>query len=286
MNLPSSVQVTYPVPDYPVYEIDHAAVKAKVALHGAHLMEWQPAGQEPVLYLSREALIQAGKPIRGGVPICWPWFGPNSENASLPMHGLVRTRFWNLAEATEDAAGVKLVFTVTSDEDTLKLWPHEFHLTLELILGAELSMVLVMDNTGTTECKITGALHTYLSVDDITKVAVKGLDGTQYFDKLDGQVHRQEGDILIDREVDRQYGTSEAVVVQDDSSGRSLTVIPEGSECAVVWNPWILKTISLADMPDEDYKSFVCVETANAWTDVVTVAPGGSHRLAAVVSCG
>jgi len=282
MSLPSSITLTDLLPGYPVYEIQHAAVKARVALHGAHLMEWQPAGQEPVLYLSPQAVYAADKPIRGGVPVCWPWFGPPAD-ASLPMHGFVRTRFWQLAEAEESATGVRLVFTIESDDSTRALWPHDFQLSLEMNLGAELSLALTMKNTGDTACEITDALHTYLSVQDVTQITVEGLDGKEYLDRLTHEPVIQEGDIVIDREVDRDYVTSEEIRVKDASFGRTLSVTTSGSGSAVVWNPWIKKAISLADMPDEDYKVFVCVETTNAWKDVINLAPRESHCLKAIV---
>ncbi|MFZ4768240.1 MAG: D-hexose-6-phosphate mutarotase [Roseimicrobium sp.] len=282
--LTASMEAHEAAPDYPVIDIRHAAARAHVALHGAHLMEWTPSGHAPVLYLSPQAMLQKGKAIRGGVPICWPWFGPSEQAAALPAHGFVRNRFWELAEASENNEGVQLRLVMGDDEDTRRLWPHAFRLELEMRLGAELHLALKMTNTGAAPCTLTAALHTYLAVGDIRHVAVEGIDGAEYLDQVGAPcVRRQVGDVHFDGEVDREYATSEPVRIVDASLNRVLSVASEGSGCTVVWNPWIDKAARLADLPDADYQRFVCVETANAWKDRVTLEPASSHILATTV---
>lgn len=284
-----SIQRTELSPGYPVLEIGHPAARARVALHGAHLMEWRPAGQGPVLYLSPQSLYQEGKAIRGGVPVCWPWFGPHGSDRALPSHGFARTRFWTLAGDEENESGVRLLFTLTDDVDTRRLWPHSFRLELEMRIGRELHLALRMLNTGTEAFTITGALHTYLAVGDIHQVRIDGLDGTEYLDTTatPPRVCRQEeGGVVFAEEVDRNYLSSAAVTVRDAAQDRVLTVRGGGSACTVVWNPWIAKARALADLPDGDYLRFVCVETANAWRDAVVIPPGQSHTLATTVSAG
>jgi glucose-6-phosphate 1-epimerase len=284
-TLPPSIQQRDLTPGYPVLEITHPTCTARVALHGAHLMEWTPAGQKPVLYMSPQAIFEEGKPIRGGVPVCWPWFGANETDASLPAHGFVRIRFWELTESSENSSGVTLKFALQDNEETRKLWPHAFRAELEMRLGAAMHLALRMINPGTTPFEITGALHTYLTVGDIHRVTVEGLDGTEYLDTVGGRrdMHTQVGDVKFDREVDRNYHTSGEVRVQDAAWNRTITVQPFGSHTAVVWNPWIEKSKKLADLPDDAYQGFVCVETANAWRDRVIVAPGAEHTLATTV---
>jgi D-hexose-6-phosphate mutarotase len=284
MNLPSSVRRVELVPGYPVYEIQHPAVIARVALHGAQLLEWTPLDQKPVIYVSPEAIYHEGKAVRGGIPVCWPWFGHHESDPQLPQHGFVRSRFWELAEASESDTGVRFKFTIRDSEETRRLWPHAFHLTLEMRIGAELHLALETENTGDAPFTITEALHTYFSVGDIRKVSIEGLDGADYLDTVGPKQERhQTGNILIDREVDRAYRTSSEVQINDRAQGRVISIKNEGSQTAVVWNPWIAKAASLADLPDEDYQRFVCVETANAWNDHITLAPGAKHRLATTI---
>jgi glucose-6-phosphate 1-epimerase len=151
-------------------------------------------------------------------------------------------------------------------------------------LGAEMHLSLCMQNTGVTPFTVSGALHTYLAIGDIHRVTIEGLDGAEYLDTVGKQeVRRQSGDIVFDREVDRNYRTTGEVRVKDAALNRTLVVHGSGSQTAVVWNPWIEKSKTLKDLPDDAYKSFVCVETANAWRDHITVAPGAQHTLATTV---
>ena len=248
-------------------------------------MEWTPAGQKPVLYMSPQAMLQEGKAIRGGVPICWPWFGTHEtdKNTSRPR---VRAEpvLGTYADASEDAAGVTLKFAFQENEETRRLWPQAFHVEMEMRLGAEMHLSLRMKNTGDAPFTVSGALHTYLVVGDIHRVTVEGLDGAEYLDTVGTQeVRRQSGDIAFDREVDRNYRTTEEVRVKDAALNRTLVVRGSGSHTAVVWNPWIEKSKTIKDLPDDGYKSFVCVETANAWRDHITLAPGAEHTLATTV---
>lgn len=281
--LPPSVRCTELAPNYPVFEIQHPAATARVALHGAQLLEWTPAGQKPVIYLSPQAVYHEGKAIRGGIPICWPWFGIN-EDPKLPQHGFVRSRFWELVEASEDKAGVRLRFAMQDDAETRRLWPHAFRVEVEMLIGAELHVALKMENAGDASFTITGALHSYFTVGDILQATVEGLDGTEYLDTVGPKTVRQQaGDIVFDREVDRNYHASGEVRVKDEAWQRIISIQRTGSQTAVVWNPWIEKAATLVDLPDEDYQRFVCVEAANAWKDAVVVAPGATHELTTTI---
>jgi glucose-6-phosphate 1-epimerase len=281
MHLPSSIQRFELASGYKAYEIQHPAATARIAIHGAQLLEWTPAGQKPVIYLSPEAIYHEGKAIRGGIPVCWPWFGHHESDPQLPQHGFVRSRFWELADASENQTGVHLKFTIQDSEETRRLWPHAFRLTLEMRIGAELHLALESENMGDAPFTITEALHTYFAVGDIRQTIVEGLDGTDYLDTVGPKQERhQSGDILFDREVDRVYRTFDEVRIKDAAQERVISIKNEGSETAVVWNPWIEKAHALADLPDEDYQRFVCAETANAWNERITLAPGAKHRLA------
>lgn len=271
-------------PGYSILEIDHPAASARVALQGAHLLEWTPAGQEPVLYLSPQAVYKAGQPVRGGVPICWPWFGPHPADTTLPSHGFARTRVWDLAQHTGDETGVRLVFTLTDSPATRLLWDHPFHLELEMRLGAELHLALRMTNPGATPCLVSAALHTYFHTADIHRTRVTGLDGASYHESTASPPDNiQQGDLTFDREVDRLYAAGGSVQIRDAAFPRTITIKGSGSHSTVVWNPWINKSKVLTDLPDGDYLRFLCVETTNAGADAVILAPGASHTLATTV---
>ncbi len=279
MTLPSSIKLSQEKPGCPLLRVNHPAATGSIALLGAHVLEWTPRGAaQPVLYVSPDAVFEDGTPIRGGIPICWPWFGPRD---GLPGHGCVRTRFWEVASATEDASGVRIVLTFASDAETLKLWPHDFALNLTIEMGAALDASLCMTHRGSEPVEITGALHTYLSVGDIAQTTVLGLDGTSYADTIDhDQIKPQHGDVRFDREVDRVYQSSAAVRVDDRAWGRVLEITKRGSAATVVWNPWIEKSKRLNDLPDEAYHGFLCIEAANAGADRVRLSSGGEHVLA------
>lgn len=282
--LPPSIHATRAADNYPILEVHHPAVRAKVALHGAHLMEWTPTGLQPLIYLSPQAEYREGKAIRGGIPVCWPWFGPNESNPDLPSHGLARNRMWELSAASENETGVALTFALQDTPATRILWPHAFRLKLHMELGAELQLTLHMQNTGDTPVTITAALHSYLSVGDIRRVIVRGLDGAEYMDTSGPRKPGlQQGDLRFTGEVDRDYMSANRVQVDDAALGRVITVQGSGSGSTVVWNPWIEKAKSLKDLPDEDYQRFVCIETANVWRDFVALAPGGTHELSATL---
>ena len=284
-QLPPSVHAEELSPGYRILRIEHPKARARVAEHGAHLLEWTPTGSAPVFYLSPQAVFREGKAIRGGMPICWPWFGPHESDPKLPAHGFVRNRFWRLTEASESSAGVTLEFVLTDDAETRALWPHTFSLRLQLFLGASFQGRLVMANTSRETFAITAALHSYLAVGDIRQVSVEGLDGAAYRDHCCQRlVHHQTSSIVFTGEIDRDYESSSEVRVHDAANRRHLVVNSAGSGCTVVWNPWIQKAKTLSDLPDEDYLRFVCIETANAWRDVIEIAPGDSHELTTHIS--
>ncbi len=184
----------------------------------------------------------------------------------------------------EDDTGVRLTFLLTDDPATRRLWDHAFRLELEMSIGAELQLALRMLNTGGAAFTVSGALHSYLAVGGIGQIHLTGLENAAYLDTVGSpQVRRQDGPLVIDREVDRNYRHAAPVAVHDAGLHRTLTITGSGSQCTVVWNPWIDKAKTLTDLPDPAYQNFICVETANTWEDLITLAPGESHTLATTV---
>ncbi len=286
MNLPDCITLEEPTPGYPIYVINHPAAKARVAQHGAHVMEWTPAEQsQPVLYMSPDALLEHGKPIRGGIPVCWPWFGGHPSDASQPMHGFARILPWELVRTDAKENHVAMLFKLESSADTQAFWPQNFRCHLGVSIGASLEVSLMTENLSDMPFSVTEALHTYLTVGDIEKITVRGLADTKYLDTVGERVMReQEGDITFDREVDRQYASTGGVIIEDQTFSRNLVVNKLGSSTTVVWNPWIEKSKRLTDLPDDAYHGFLCVEAANASESAVTIMPGGKHVLLTQIS--
>jgi glucose-6-phosphate 1-epimerase len=280
MTLPPSVSLIEEPAGYPILVIEHPAASGRIALNGAHVTDWIPEGHDPVLYMSAEAVLEPGKPIRGGIPVCWPWFGPNPTDSSKPAHGFVRQMLWDVDVARETTAGVDIVFKLSDSSATKSFWPHAFSARLHVHMGASLQVTLQVTNTGATSWEMTGALHTYLNVEDVRKVAIHGLHGTHYVEgRLSPDKRPQHGTIVIDQEVDRMYISDATVIVHDPLWKRELVIEKAGSLATVVWNPWIEKSKRLADLPDEAYPEFLCIEAANAGEDMVTVQPGHEHLL-------
>lgn len=280
MNLPPSVTLIEEPAGYPILVIQHAAASGRIALNGAHVMEWTPAGETPVLYMSPQALLEPGKAIRGGVPVCWPWFGPHPTESDKPAHGFVRNLMWEVGEVTENLAGVTLQLHLRDSDASRAFWPHAFELMFEVKMGAQLSMALHIKNTGTEAWSMTGALHTYFCVADVTQTAVIGLDDAFYVEsRLSPERIEQSGPVYFDREVDRNYESKETVRLLDKAGGRTIVVEKSGSRATIVWNPWIEKSKRLSDLPDDAYPYFVCIEAANAVPDVIAMPPGKEHVL-------
>lgn len=257
-----------------VIVVDHPQVKASFTLQGAHLLSFKPAGEEEVLWLSNNTPFKAGVAIRGGVPVCWPWFGPAAQQG-LPSHGFARNLPWALKSHQEDANGVALTFELTQSEATKKYWPHDFTLFAHFKLANTCEMELEAHG----EFETTSALHTYFNVGDIAAVKVSGL-GDRYIDKVN---NAQEGTLtggvetFPDR-VDRVYLNPQPLsVIHDDALNRNIEVAHRDNLNVVGWNPGPALSVSMGDMPDDGYKTFVCVESVWATSTQKTTKDKPSH---------
>ncbi|MDD2775348.1 MAG: D-hexose-6-phosphate mutarotase [Gallionella sp.] len=258
--------------------------QASLCLQGAHLMHWQPASQSvPVVWLSRDTKPAVGKSIRGGAPVCWPWFGAHASEAGFPGHGFARTVPWQVIESgTEPNGATRLVLRLIESEKTRTQWNQSCTVDLTVVVGETLRMELTTANTGTTDFVIGEALHTYLHISDIAAVSVTGLEGCDYWDKVGGSNLRQQaGAIQFSGETDRVYiNTAAECVIEDPKLNRRIHVAKSGSLSTVVWTPWVEKANKMGDMGQPDgWREMVCVESANAIENVVTVAAGTQHRL-------
>jgi glucose-6-phosphate 1-epimerase len=273
---------------FPLIRIDSVHASALVSVYAGQVLSYQPAGEpEDLLFVSKAAYYADGKAIKGGIPVCWPWFGPDPEGLDRPAHGFVRNRMWRvLGTAVLDNGEVQVVLGLVATDETRKIWPQDFGLMLEILVGPTLGVTLTTRNTGRGAFNITQALHTYFNTGDIARVSLLGLDGTHYLDKAgDGGRRTQSGAVTVATEVDRIYtAVRYPLIIDDKALGRRIRIDASGSRTAVVWNPWREIAARMGDLDDTDYQRFLCVETANAADEVVRVLPGEEIRLGAVYS--
>ncbi len=268
----------------PAIALTAGGAHATVALQGAQLLGWRPANSAEVIWLSPETRRAEGKSLRGGTPICWPWFGQHPDGGGRPAHGFARGAPWRVHHtgADEHTSMVALSFKTGPEHETL--WPHDAEAMLVVTLGADaIDLELRTSNTGREPFELTQALHTYFAVGDIARTRVLGLEGCDYIDTLGTWTRRHEnGPVSFGGEVDRIYLATPAMIEIDDvANARRIAIESRGSRSAVVWNPWIEKSARLGDMGPEGYRRMVCVETANAADDAVTIMPGSHHQIAA-----
>ena len=256
-------------------------------LQGAHLANWTPRGQRPVLFLSPKSSFAAGKAIRGGVPIIFPWFGARSDGKPGPAHGFARTAEWAVEGARQLADGrVEITLALSNNDATREFFDAAFRLRFRVTVGSELEMELETSNQGKTPFTFEEALHTYLAVGDVQRATVFGLDHTVFIDKTDGfKRKRQDTEPLrIAKETDQVHmATQSTCTVWDPVWERRITIEKSGSASTVIWNPWLEKSKGMSDMEADGWKQMLCVETANAADNAVVLAPGASHKLSAKI---
>jgi glucose-6-phosphate 1-epimerase len=271
--------------DIDTLSIENIHGSARISLLGATLIDWTPVGNDSVIWLSDTARFEVGRGIRGGVPLCWPWFGAHAAQPDFSAHGIARTRLWRMIEASDLPDGstrVRLQLPLEPDH----WWPYPSHLEYQVTLGSSLHLQLNTRNSGDSAFEITQALHTYFRVGDIEQVTVLGLEDKPYLDKPDNyrQKHQQ-GALSFEGETDRIYLQAPSrCVIHDPGLQRRIEIESSGSQSTVVWNPWREVAAGMADMHGESYRSMLCVETANAASDARRVGPGETISLAATYS--
>jgi glucose-6-phosphate 1-epimerase len=265
-------------------EITNAHANASICLQGGHVLSWQPfSTAEPVLWMSQDAQIATGKSIRGGIPVCWPWFGAHASHAGFPAHGFARTQAWQVKGCRSlDDGSTELSLTMPITAAVQTMWSHQAQLDMLINVGTSLKIALITRNLGNSDFSITEALHTYFSVSDIAQIQVDGLDGVHFHDKTAGWTEGdQVGVIGFDGEVDRVYVNSpQPCSIVDPVLKRRISIAKFGSQSTIVWNPAATRAAQMGDLGPEGWKRFVCVESGNALVNAVTVAAGKSHTLA------
>ena len=281
--IPGQLEFTEDVSGLIMARIANKQAQSTIALQGAHVMTFEPVGEKPVIWISPAAKLVRGKSIRGGVPICWPWFGAHATDSTFPAHGFARTVPWQVvvSEALSDGS-TRITFELPQSSIPAAQWPHACRVRNIVTVGNEMTVELVTENTGQVMFEIGEALHTYFVISDVDKVRITGLEGCAYLDKVgDWQRKTQDGAITIAAEVDRLYVDTDSDCLIDDSGHKHcIRIAKRGSRSTVVWNPWVEKAAKMGDFgSDTGYRGMVCVESANAAENVVKVAAGATHSL-------
>lgn len=269
--------------DIPQIEIVNEQASARISCQGAQVLSWIPKGEAEVIWVSQDASFAPGKSVRGGIPICWPWFGPHTTNAAFPAHGYARTVMWQVTAAERLENGeTQVSFALDTrqlDAARREMWPLSTRAEYRLTIAKSLKMELTTVNASDREIIIGEALHTYFNVSDVASTSVAGLDGKDYLDKTDGFKRKtQKGAITIDSEVDRVYlNTADDVAIDDKK--RKIIIKKQGSQSTVVWNPWQAAAEKMGDLGQDGYLKMLCVESANAAENTVSIKPGNSHKM-------
>jgi D-hexose-6-phosphate mutarotase len=269
-------------------DIVTAQATATLCLQGAHLTSWTPAGQTtPVIWLSEAAKYAPGKSIRGGVPICWPWFGPHPHEASFPGHGFARTVPWQVTATHAVGDTVAITLALVESDKTRAQWPHASRAELTLTIGATLKIALATTNLGTEAFPLSEALHTYFHIGDIGQASVTGLGGEEFLDKVDNFACKEQvGAVTFHGETDRVYVNTQAhYAIDDPALKRRIKIAASDAHSVIVWTPWQAKADAMGDFGAPDaWRQMVCVETANALNNALTVHAGETHTLVAEYS--
>ncbi len=276
--------------DIPVVEIQNDQASATISLQGAQVLSWVPAGEDEVIWLSRDASFAPGKSVRGGIPICWPWFGAHAADAAYPAHGFARTSLWQVIDTQPLASGeTQITFRLDTrqmNDSIQSMWPLATVVEFCLTIGKTLIMTLTTLNHSEEVITIGQALHTYFAVDDVRHTSVYGLEDRDYLDKTDGFKRKiQDGPVVIGEEVDRVYLQTADDIVIDDKK-RKVSITKQGSQSTIVWNPWQVVAEKMGDLGQDGYLKMLCVESANAAEDTVTISPGEEYSLVVTYGVG
>lgn len=263
--------------------IDSPLATATVSLYGGQILHWQPKCQsEPVLWSSERIKFQSGKAIRAGVPICWPWFGAHPDKSDKPAHGYARLSSWQLDSVSTTQSGeIELCLSMGAADLRYKDLNFNADLALRILIGQKLSLTLTTTNTSHKPLVLTEAFHAYFKVRDISEINITGLNECQYIDLLEANTLKtQAGTIDFTGELGRVYlNTTSACCIEDRALGRKIRISKSQSLSTVVWNPWLLTASKMDDLGSTGWRGMVCVETANAFANAVTIAPGEKHAM-------
>lgn len=273
-------------------ELSNRHGTAVVTTHGGTVLSYIPVGGDEVLWVSEAAIYDGSKPVRGGIPVCWPWFGSydatflgeDPTDANKKGHGIARHEVWDVESVRTAGEATELTLRLEPSESTRRAWPHDFSLRLVVTLGETLQLDLVGENRSDRAWQVSEALHTYFQVAQVDDVVIDGLEQTDYLDKLgDWARGRQSGPLRPTPPIDSVYVGHDGEVVLNDA-GRRIRITKENAASVVVWNPGAEGARGFADMPDAACTRMLCVETGNALDDAYRLEPGASHTLRCRIS--
>jgi len=283
-RIPGIAQVLPGQGSWPKVQVTAPAASGEIYLHGAHVTSWKPAGFDEVLFMSPNTMWQEGKAIRGGIPICYPWFGDKAGDPRAPAHGFVRARTWQLDAVEQHGDAVSVTMSTESDDGTRQWWPADFRTTYRVTFGAELVLELTTGNTGNAPLRLEEALHTYYKVGDATQARITGLEGHWYIDKTDSfrEKLQRVADLVLTSTTDRVYlNTQHTLELTDPVLQRKISVAKQNSRTTVVWNPWPEKARELKDLGETQWKTMLCLEASNVGDFGVELKPGEQHTMMA-----
>jgi glucose-6-phosphate 1-epimerase len=259
---------------------------ADICLYGAHVTSFKPQNAMDILWMSPDSAFEVGKPIRGGIPVCFPWFGPHKTDPEKPQHGFGRLMYWDVvATASRPGGETEIVLQLCSSAETKAYWDYDFCAEMLIVVGQKLEVSLKVTNTSSGAIEYTCALHTYYSISALENITIEGLRGITYFNQLTGEHDIQEEELLMIQEpLTRHYLNTEATVVIDDNVfRRKIKVEKSGSKVTTVWNPGEVTCATIGDLPDDAFHAFVCVEATNAFNFPINLAPGETHETTAII---
>ncbi|ALU43537.1 D-hexose-6-phosphate mutarotase [Pseudoalteromonas rubra] len=281
MELSDSVKLARTESGLEYFDVNGPHCQAKIYLQGAQITEFIPTGQKNLLWVSQDETYLEGQSIRGGIPICWPWFGVHAE-PDWPAHGFARKQVWRAERVEEDDTAIRIVLSLPMASVDRTFWSYESSLTVEFILSEQLEVRLCNTNTGSETFTLTQALHTYFPTPAIAQTRVDGLQGANFIEFGEGPFVQNEV-VTFARETDMVYTQAPEVQIIETPEGK-IAVGREHSSSCVLWNPWIEKSKRLSNFRDDEYHTMLCLEAANVMDDAVTLAPGESHTLTTKIS--
>jgi D-hexose-6-phosphate mutarotase len=270
--------------ELPMLEVSTAWSTAEIYLQGAHVTGFKKHHEPPLLFMSQCSRFTEGQPIRGGIPIIFPWFGARE---GMAQHGFARNKTWNLKEVlpVQDASvSLRFEFPSCPEASTFPPFTAEYLVTV----SRSLELLLSIRNDSTeADLVLENCLHTYFEVSDVTAISVTGLKGLDYLDKVTNFSRKTEtaDAVRIDSEVDRIYlDTKGPVEILDPRIGRRIRIAKENSSSTVVWNPWVARAQQMPDFGNDEYSKMVCVESGNVGPNELTLAPGATSKLKVTLS--
>jgi glucose-6-phosphate 1-epimerase len=286
-SIPGIAEIVRGNGDLPKIHIATKSAIAEIYIYGAQVTSWISARVGEVLFLSEKSYWEAGRAIRGGIPVCFPWFRAKTDNPHAPSHGFVRIKEWqveSIARASDDSVCVSL--STESDETTRRWWPYDFSLEYRISVGTSLRLELRMENLGQSALLFEEALHTYFKVMNVKEAKVRGLDGVAYLDNRESNLEKKQlGELTISKQTDNAYThATGAVEIIDPLLRRNIRTDKQGSSSTIVWNPWQDGASSMHDMGNEEWRSMLCVEGGNILSSAVKLAPLQNHTMTITIS--